>query len=164
MSLTDLSISYTHHLAACQVWLHFMIQDNLCVNLHIHIMSEYRRAFAMKSFNLWNNSFMDVDFHIIYIYDVPLYRQTSNLRSKPSENYLFTGNILRSQLANFSQFWSKFCHSWDQCKSGERRFSLYAGGSGMLFLTACPALIYNLLVSVLANFSLDQNDPYILKL
>ena len=45
--------------------------------------------------------------------------------------------ILRSQLANFRQFWSKFCHPWDQCKSDEKRFSLYAGSSGRLFLTAC---------------------------
>ncbi len=57
--------------------------------------------------------------------------------------HVLAGIILRSQLANFSQFWSKFCHPWDQCKSGEKRFSLYyTGGSGRLFMTACPTRIY----------------------
>ncbi len=50
--------------------------------------------------------------------------------------------LICSQLANFSQFWSQFCHPWDQCKSGEKKFSPYAGGSGRLFLTAWPAPIY----------------------
>ncbi len=50
------------------------------------------------------------------------------------------GIILRSHLANFSQFWSKFCHPSDQCKSDEKRFGLYVGGgSGRPFITACPA-------------------------
>ncbi len=48
-----------------------------------------------------------------------------------------TGIILRSQLANFSQFWSKFCHPWDQCKSGEKRCNLYAGGFWQAFLLDC---------------------------
>ena len=40
----------------------------------------------------------------------------------------FTGMWLRSQLANFSQFWSKFCHLWDQCKSSEKPFPWLGGG------------------------------------
>ncbi len=39
------------------------------------------------------------------------------------------GMLIRSQLANFSQFWSKFCHLWlwDQCKSSEKRFPCMGG-------------------------------------
>ncbi len=46
-----------------------------------------------------------------------------------------SGIILRSQLANFSQFWSKFCHPLDQCKSDEK--SLHAGGFWQAFLLDC---------------------------
>ncbi len=36
--------------------------------------------------------------------------------------------ILRSQLTNSSQFWSKFCRSRDQCKSSEKNVGLYVRG------------------------------------
>ncbi len=39
--------------------------------------------------------------------------------------------VLRSQLENFSPFWSKFCHIWDQCKSSEKIVGLYVGEGGM---------------------------------
>ncbi len=39
---------------------------------------------------------------------------------------LNTWNILLSELANFSQLWSKICHPWDQCKSSEK-MSSYMG-------------------------------------
>ena len=38
------------------------------------------------------------------------------------------GMWLRSQLANFSQFWSNFCHLWDQCKSSEKMFPSMGDG------------------------------------
>ncbi len=40
-----------------------------------------------------------------------------------------TGMWLRSQLAKFSQFWSKFCHLWDQCKSSEKMLPCMGVGS-----------------------------------
>ena len=37
--------------------------------------------------------------------------------------------VLRSHLANFSQFWSKFCHCWYQCKaSGKMLACALRGG------------------------------------
>ena len=76
-------------------------------------------------------------------YTVPVFilsHAKVNLHTK-HQGHRSTGIILRSQLANFSQFWSEICYPWDQCKSGEKRFSLYAGGSGRLFLTAWSAPI-----------------------
>ena len=39
-----------------------------------------------------------------------------------------SGMVLRSQLANFSQFWPKFCHPYDQCNSNEKMFTYMWGG------------------------------------
>ncbi len=54
--------------------------------------------------------------------------------------WLIAGMWLRSQLANFSQFWSKFCHLWDQCKSSEKGFPCI-GDEGL----CCFGIVFQML-------------------
>ena len=63
---------------------------------------------------------------------------------------------LRSQLANFSQFWFKFCHLWDQCKSSEKMLPCM-GGRGLYYWGTAMQMLK--LQEVSAHFSQFRVGP-----
>ncbi len=66
------------------------------------------------------------------------------------------GMWLRSQLANFSHFWSKFCHLWNQCKSSEKMLPCM-GGRGLYY--SGTAVQMPQLQEVSAHFSQFRVGP-----
>ncbi len=74
-----------------------------------------------------NRGWRNVPSSFCYALKYRFYNEDYNLKSKSYKKkdslfVTFSGMWLDSQLANFSQFWSRFCQLWDQCKSSEKMF------------------------------------------
>ena len=74
-----------------------------------------------------------------------------------------TGMWLCSQLANFSQFWSKSCHIWDQCKSSEKMLPCMRLGVFTIQELPCKCHNCRRFLRVLANFASGQSHLWMSK-
>ena len=138
-------------------------------------------AFLIWVYNLWplaTPSFTNVDTRYFHLWSPPVHvAWWVHMHHFPS-----AGMWLRSQSANFSQFWSIFsCHLWDQCKSSEKMLPCLGGGglccSGTAFqmlrlqdvsahFSQFPAGPVSSLVClpVLTWPNIRENNPYFYKL
>ncbi len=80
----------------------------------------------------------------------------------PYSAYYSAGMWLCSQLANFSQFWYKFCHLWDQCKSSEKMIPCMGlWGIGVFAIQEQLHKCYSCrrFLHILTNFMSCQSHP-----
>ena len=75
-----------------------------------------------------------------------------------------SGLWLCSQLANFSQLWSKICHLWDQCKSSEKMLPCKGVGVFTIQEQLCKCHNCRRFLRILANFASGQSHTWPLKM